>query len=65
MPRLLAHRLAAARDQRGERHRPPLLELIHAWQVRRALRRARVQTLLAFVAVVVGSVLFLLATDGG
>ncbi|WP_189878557.1 hypothetical protein [Streptomyces bluensis] len=45
--------------------RRALLELVHAWQVRGALRRARVQTMLGSLLVVVGAVLFLLATDGG
>ncbi|MEU4656390.1 hypothetical protein AB0G32_21020 [Streptomyces sp. NPDC023723] len=45
--------------------RRALVELVHAWQVRGALRRARVQTMLGSLLVVVGAVLFLLATDGG
>ncbi|UUU24863.1 hypothetical protein [Streptomyces sp. DSM 40750] len=45
--------------------RRALVELVHAWQVRGALRRARVQTMLASLLVVVGAVLFLLATDEG
>ncbi|MFF5003427.1 hypothetical protein ACFY3G_11400 [Streptomyces phaeochromogenes] len=45
--------------------RRALVELVHAWQVRGALRRARVQTMLASLFVVGGAVLFLLATDGG
>ncbi|MGW1670718.1 hypothetical protein [Streptomyces sp. NPDC002324] len=45
--------------------RRALVELVHAWQVRGALRRARAQTIPASLFVVLGAVLFLLATDGG
>ncbi|MFF3329855.1 hypothetical protein ACFYWX_09875 [Streptomyces sp. NPDC002888] len=56
---------ARANAANATARRRALLELVHAWQVRRALRRARIHTLLASVAVVAGAVLFLLATDGG
>ncbi|MDX2821397.1 hypothetical protein PV416_09920 [Streptomyces ipomoeae] len=45
--------------------RRALVELVHAWQVRAALRRARAQTMLGSLLVVAGAVLFLLATDKG
>jgi len=63
----LTRALAAARVNvvHATARRRALVELVHAWQVRGALRRARVQTLLASLLVVIGAVLFLLATDGG
>jgi hypothetical protein len=63
----LSRGLAAARANAANAtaRRRALLELVHAWQVRRALRRARIHTLIASVAVVAGAVFFLLATDGG
>jgi len=63
----LTHRLSAARTNAANAaaRRKALLDLILAWQVRAALRRARVQTLLASVIIVVGVVMFLFATDGG
>jgi hypothetical protein len=59
--------LAAARVNAANAiaRRRALVELVHAWQVRGALRRARVQTMLGSLLVVAGAVLFLLATDGG
>ncbi|GGP98630.1 hypothetical protein BKA00_005784 [Actinomadura coerulea] len=39
-----------------------LVDLIHAWEVRVALRRARVHTLVAMFLVAIGAVLFLTAT---
>ncbi|MHB9856643.1 hypothetical protein [Streptomyces sp. YIM S03343] len=53
---------AQANVRRSTARRRHLVELVHAWQVRTALRRARVQTLLGSLVVVVGAVLFLLAT---
>jgi hypothetical protein len=63
----LAYALAAAQTNvtRAAARRRHVIELIHAWQVRAALRRARVQTLLGSLLVVVGAVLFLLATGDG
>ncbi|MGC5034765.1 hypothetical protein ACPXCS_07910 [Streptomyces sp. DT190] len=59
--------LAAARANiaHATARRRALVELAHAWQVRGALRRARVHTMLGSLLVVTGAVLFLLATDGG
>ncbi|MGW5128278.1 hypothetical protein ACWEQ7_30415 [Streptomyces sp. NPDC004069] len=58
------HRLAAARANLASAtaRRQTLLELIHAWQVAEALRRARLQTLLGALVVLAGAALFLLAT---
>lgn len=39
-----------------------LVDLVHAWEVRAALRRARVHTLVAMFLVAIGAVLFLTAT---
>ncbi|MEU9478242.1 hypothetical protein [Streptomyces sp. NPDC048191] len=63
----LARGLADARANaaRATARRRALLELIHAWQVRRALRRARIHTLLAAIVVAAGAVMFLVATGGG
>lgn len=63
----LTHKLSAARTNVGNAtaRRRVLLEYVHAWQVRVALRHARIRSLLASCVVVVGAVLFLLATDGG
>ncbi|MET8976978.1 hypothetical protein ABZX85_15290 [Streptomyces sp. NPDC004539] len=62
----LAASVAAAHANlaRATARRRHLVELIHAWQVRAALRRARVQTLVGSLLVVVGAVLFLFATGG-
>ncbi|MFB7763373.1 hypothetical protein ACWD33_22335 [Streptomyces xiamenensis] len=59
--------LAAARVNiaHATARRRALVELAHAWQVRGALRRARLQTMLGALLVVTGTVLFLLAADGG
>lgn len=59
--------LAAARVNiaHATARRRALVELAHAWQVRGALRRARLHTMLGGLLVVTGTVLFLLATDGG
>ncbi|MEU9399709.1 hypothetical protein [Streptomyces sp. SID4985] len=58
------HRLAQARANFAEAaaRRRSLLELIHAWEVRNVLRRARLHTLIAAVVVVAGAVLFITAT---
>jgi hypothetical protein len=58
------HRLTLARAnaEHALRRRRDLLELAHAWQVRGALRRARLHTMLGAFAVVAGAVVFLLAT---
>lgn len=58
------HRLGLARANADQalRRRRDLLELAHAWQVRGALRRARVHTMAGAFAVVAGAVVFLLAT---
>ncbi|MBC2869446.1 hypothetical protein [Streptomyces mexicanus] len=63
----LTHWLGVARSNaaHARARRRALLELVHAWQVRATLRRARIHTLLASLLVVAGAVLFLLATDGG
>ncbi|MFI9463049.1 hypothetical protein [Streptomyces xiamenensis] len=59
--------LAAARVNAAHAtaRRRALVELAHAWQVRGALRRARLHTMLGALLVVTGTVLFLLAADGG
>ncbi|MFJ8779781.1 hypothetical protein [Streptomyces sp. NPDC102476] len=59
-----AHSLASARANlaHASARRRTLLELVHAWQVSRALRRARLETLLGSLVVVAGALLFLLAT---
>ncbi|MEV5547542.1 hypothetical protein AB0L35_15665 [Streptomyces sp. NPDC052309] len=58
------HRLGLARAnaEQALRRRRALLELAHAWQVRGALRRARLHTVAGAFAVVAGAVVFLLAT---
>jgi hypothetical protein len=58
------HRLGLARANADQalRRRRDLLELAHAWQVRGALRRARLHTMAGAFAVVAGAVVFLLAT---
>lgn len=59
-----AHQLTTARTNAAQalRRRRDLLELAHAWQVRGALRRARVHTMAGAGAVVAGAVVFLWAT---
>ncbi|MFN2494809.1 MAG: hypothetical protein ABR608_02705 [Pseudonocardiaceae bacterium] len=39
-----------------------LLSLIHVWQIRSAVRRARLHTVIAMLVVAVGAILFLTAT---
>ncbi|MET9732507.1 hypothetical protein ABZZ79_18220 [Streptomyces sp. NPDC006458] len=61
-----SHRLTLARAnaEQAMRRRRDLLELAHAWQVRGALRRARLHTMAGAFSVVAGAVVFLLATAG-
>lgn len=56
--------LARANAEQAGRRRRDLLELAHAWQVRGALRRARLHTMAGAFSVVAGAVMFLLATAG-
>lgn len=61
---IASHRLDAARANlaHATARRQTLLELVLAWQVSEALRRARLQTLLGALAVLAGALLFLIAT---
>lgn len=61
--RTLEHALKVARRNAAlaERTQQRLLALIHAWQVREALRRARRDTLLASLLVALGAALFFTA----
>jgi hypothetical protein len=62
--RLLAQALedARANAELAERLQRQLVEFVHAWKVRAAVRRARVHTLAAAAVIALGAVLFLSAT---
>jgi hypothetical protein len=62
--RMLAQALedARANAELAERLQRQLVEFVHAWKVRTAVRRARVHTLAAAAVIALGAVLFLSAT---
>ncbi|GGM27680.1 MULTISPECIES: hypothetical protein [Micromonospora] len=57
-----ALRDAQANERLARQLQRRLLEFVHVWQVRQALRRSRIATLAAMAVVALGAVLFLLAT---
>lgn len=63
--RLIQHKraIAAANAANAQLLQVQIIELIHAWKVRNAVRSARLHTMLASLFVIVGSMLFLWAAD--
>jgi hypothetical protein len=63
--RVLEQALSDARANADLAHRleSSLLDIVHAWKVRSAVRRARLHTFTAATVIAIGAVLFLIATN--